>query len=159
MFMPVRAYIPPGSLRSAIAYPHPTEDYDAPAIVNALAAVGLEHLEPHLEKEDRWDRELTDNEKQCVAFARVILQRPGWVVVNDALDVLDPDSRTRIKKLFEGEYADVGLINIGHDQPDNSLYGRKFRIVVDALGVTFRPENEHGIPEPPKSAAESVSAE
>jgi putative ATP-binding cassette transporter len=157
MFMPVRAYIPPGTLRSAVAYPRPTEDYDAPAIVNALAAVGLEHLEPHLEKENRWDRELTDNEKQSVAFARVILQRPGWVVVNDALDVLDPESRTRIRKLFEGEYADVGVINIGHDQPDSSLYGRKFHIVVDAQGVTFMPEREHGI-EPPKSAAESASA-
>src|SRR5271163_1078387 len=58
MFMPVRAYIPPGTLRAAVAYPRPTEDYDAPAIVKALAAVGLEHLGPHLDKEDRWDREL-----------------------------------------------------------------------------------------------------
>ena len=49
MFMPVRAYIPPGTLRAAVAYPHPTEAYDAPAIVKALAAVGLEHLEPHLD--------------------------------------------------------------------------------------------------------------
>jgi putative ATP-binding cassette transporter len=159
MFMPVRAYIPPGSLRAAVAYPHPSEDYNAPAIVNALAAVGLEHLEPHLEKENRWDRELTDNEKQCVAFARVILQRPRWVVVNDALDVLDPESRTRIRKLFEGEYADVGIVNIGHDQPDSALYGRKLRIVVDTLGVTFAPEREHGIPEPAESASESLSAE
>ena len=159
MFMPVRAYIPPGTLRAAVAYPHPTEDYDAPAIVEALAAVGLEHLEPHLDKEDRWDRELTDNEKQCVAFARVILQRPGWVVVNDALDVLDPESRMLIRSLFEGEYADVGMINIGHDQPDTAFYPRKLHIVMDPLGVKFEPESEHGIPEPSNSAAESVSAE
>ena len=65
MFMPVRAYIPPGTLRAAVAYPHAAQDYEAPAIVKALAAVGLEHLEPHLDKENRWDRELTDNEKQC----------------------------------------------------------------------------------------------
>jgi putative ATP-binding cassette transporter len=159
MFMPVRAYIPPGTLRSAIAYPHPTEDYDARAIVNALAAVGLEHLEPHLEKEDRWDRELTDNEKQCVAFARVILQRPSWVVVNDALDVLDPESRTRIRALFEGQFADIGMINIGHDQPNSAFYPRKLRIILDPLGVTFTPESEHGLPEPSNSAAESASAE
>ena len=38
MFMPVRAYIPPGTLRAAVAYPHPSEDYDAAAIVEALAA-------------------------------------------------------------------------------------------------------------------------
>ncbi len=158
MFMPVRAYIPPGTLRAAVAYPHSTEDYDAPAIVDALAAVGLEHLGPHLEKENRWDRELTDNEKQCVAFARVVLQRPGWVVVNDALDVLDPELRTRIRALFEGEYADVGMINIGHDQPDSPFYPRKLHIVMDSLGESFTPEREHGIPEPPKSPSESLSA-
>jgi vitamin B12/bleomycin/antimicrobial peptide transport system ATP-binding/permease protein len=160
MFMPVRAYIPPGTLRAAVAYPHPSKDYEAPAIVKALAAVGLEHLEPHLDKENRWDRELTDNEKQCVAFARVILQRPGWIVVNDALDVLDPESRILIRALFQGEYADIGIINIGHDLPDPAtFYGRKLHIVLDPLGVTFTPESEHGIPEPPESAPESVSAE
>jgi putative ATP-binding cassette transporter len=159
MFMPVRAYIPPGTLRAAVTYPHAAEDYGSPAIVKALAAVGLEHLEPHLEKEDRWDRELTDNEKQCVAFARVILQRPGWVVVNDALDVLDPESRMLIRSLFEGEYADVGMINIGHDQPDSPFYPRKLHIVMDPLGVKFMPESEHGMAEPPKSAAESLPAE
>ncbi len=152
MFMPVRAYIPPGTLREAVAYPRPSTDYDAPAVVKALAAVGLEHLEPHLEKEDRWDRELTDNEKQCVAFARVILQRPSWIVVNDALDVLDPESRTLIRSLFQGEYADVGIINIGHDQPGSELYNHTMHIVVDAGGLTFRPESEHGIPVPTRSA-------
>jgi vitamin B12/bleomycin/antimicrobial peptide transport system ATP-binding/permease protein len=159
MFMPVRAYIPPGTLRAAVAYPHPSKDYEAPAIVKALAAVGLGHLEPHLDKENRWDRELTDNEKQCLAFARVILQKPDWIVVNDALDVLDPESRMLIRGLFEGEFADLGIINIGHDLPDIPFYSRRLHIVLDPLGVTFTPESEHGIPEPSKSAAQSVSAE
>jgi putative ATP-binding cassette transporter len=158
MFMPVRAYIPPGTLRAAVAYPHASKDYEAPAVVKALAAVGLGHLEPHLDKENRWDRELTDNEKQCVAFARVILQRPGWIVVNDALDVLDPESRMLIRALFQGEFADIGIINIGHDLPDIPFYGRKLHIVLDPLGVTFTPESEHGILGATSSASESVSA-
>jgi putative ATP-binding cassette transporter len=158
MFMPVRAYIPPGTLRAAVAYPRPSKDYEAPAVVKALAAVGLGHLEPHLDKENRWDRELTDNEKQCVAFARVILQRPGWIVVNDALDVLDPESRMLIRALFQGEFADIGIINIGHDLPDIPFYGRKLHIVLDPLGVTFTPESEHGILGATSSASESVSA-
>ena len=94
-----------------------------------------------------------------MAFARVILQRPGWVVVNDALDVLDPESRMLIRSLFQGEFADVGIINIGHDLPDRStFYGRKLHIVMDPLGVKFKPESEHGMAEPTNSAAESVSA-
>ena len=91
MFMPVRAYIPPGALRATVVYPHPTDVYDIAAIAKALADVGLEHLEPHLDTVDRWDRQLSDDEKQRLAFARVILQKPLWVVLNDALDVLDPE--------------------------------------------------------------------
>jgi putative ATP-binding cassette transporter len=159
MFMPVRAYIPPGSLREIVAYPHSADSFDHSAIVNALAGVGLEHLEPHLDKVDRWDRELTDDEKQSLAFARVVLQRPGWVVVNDALDVLDPTSRERIRMLFANELAEVGLINIGHDQPETGFYLRKLRLVMDSSGQKFEPEREHPMAEPSESAAESLPAE
>jgi vitamin B12/bleomycin/antimicrobial peptide transport system ATP-binding/permease protein len=158
MFMPVRAYIPPGSLRAAVTYPRMPGDYDTPAIAEALAGVGLEHLEPHLDTVNRWDRDLTDDEKQCLAFARVVLQRPGWVVVNDALDVLDPKSRERIRTLFESELEDICLINIGHDQPESGFYPRKLHLVVDPGGQKFEPEREHGIPGAPNSPAESVSA-
>jgi len=158
MFMPVRAYIPPGSLRAAVTYPRTIEDYDTPAIHQALEAVGLEHFKPRLDEEDRWDRELTDNDKQCLAFARVILQRPRWMVVNDALDILDPESRTRIRTLFEGEYADIGILNIGHDLPGIHTYSRKLHLVVDPRGAKFEPEREHGMIEPSESA-ESLPAE
>jgi vitamin B12/bleomycin/antimicrobial peptide transport system ATP-binding/permease protein len=158
MFMPVRAYIPPGSLREVVAYPQPIGTYDHPSVVKALTDVGLEHLEPHLDTVDRWDRELTDDEKQCLAFARVILQKPRWVVVNDALDVLDPKSRERIRALFSSLLSGIGLINIGHDQPETGFYPRKLHLVMDPGGQKFEPEQEHGIPEPPKSPAESLSA-
>ena len=152
MFMPVRAYIPPGSLREAVAYPRRAHLIDPAAVVAALGAVGLPHLEPHLDTVNRWDRELTDDEKQCLAFARVILHRPRWVVVNDALDVLDPKSRQRIRKIFLNELADTGLINIGHDQPETGFYPHKLHLVLDPGGMRFEPEREHGIPEPPKAA-------
>ncbi|HEY5206274.1 MAG TPA: ABC transporter ATP-binding protein/permease [Roseiarcus sp.] len=159
MFMPVQAYIPPGSLREIVAYPHPTDSFDHPAIVSALAGVGLEHLEPHLDKVDRWDRELTDDEKQRLAFARVVLQRPGWVVVNDALDVLDPTSRERIRTLFSNELAEIGIINIGHDQQESGFYLRKLHLVMDSGGQKFEPEREHSMAEPTKSNTESLPAE
>ncbi len=107
---------------------------------------------------ERWDRQLTDDEKQRLAFARVILQKPLWVVVNDALDVLDLQSRMRITALFAGELADVGIINIGNDQPESGVYHRKLHLVMDPLGLTFEPAQEHGIPEPPNSAREALSA-
>src|SRR5271166_6306088 len=149
--------MPPGTLRAAVAYPPSSDVYGSAVISKALADVGLEHLEPHLDTVDRWDRQLSDDEKQRVAFVRVILQKPHWVVVNDALDVLDPESRMRISALFTGEFADVGIINIGHDQPESGVYVRKLHLVMDPQGPTFEPEG--GIPEPPESPREALSTE
>jgi len=159
MFMPARAYVPPGALREAVAYPHSANAYEGAAIAKALVDVGLERLVPLHDTVERWDRQLTDDEKQRLAFARVVLQKPLWVVVNDALDVLDPPSRMRIRALFAREKADVGIINIGQDVPDSGVYDRKLQLVTDPLGQTFRPDREHGIPEPPDSAREALSAE
>jgi vitamin B12/bleomycin/antimicrobial peptide transport system ATP-binding/permease protein len=152
MFMPVRAYIPPGSLREAVTYPHPGHAYEPPAVAEALAAVGLAHLEPHLETVNRWDRDLTDDEKQCLAFARVFLQKPRWVVVNDALDVLDPNSRQRIRTLFSTVLTGIGLINIGHDQPGSDFYPRKLHLVMDESGLRFEPQHDDTMPEAPQPA-------
>ena len=117
MFMPGRAYVPPGTLRAAVTYPHSTDVFEVGAINKALADVGLEHFQPLLDTVERWDRRLNEDEKQCLAFARVVIQKPLWVVVNDALDVLDPASRRRIVAIFAEELVDVGIINIGHAGP------------------------------------------
>jgi putative ATP-binding cassette transporter len=139
MFLPERAYVPPGTLQEALAYPSSARDYGAAAISGALAAVGLEHLLPSLNTIDRWDRRLNEDEKQCLAFARVLLQRPRWLVVNGALDELDPASRERIEALFGGVLADVGLIAIGQDSAHDTFFTRKLRLVTDPHGATFRP--------------------
>jgi putative ATP-binding cassette transporter len=139
MFLPARAYVPPGTLRAAIAYPHAARDYEDAAIARALAAVGLEQLQPLLDTADRWDRRLNEGEKQSLAFARICLKRPQWLVVNGAFDTLDPTSRGRIEALFAGPLSDVGLIDIGQDCAQEGFFKRKLRLVTDPNGPTFRP--------------------
>lgn len=146
MFLPERAYVPPGTLMAALAYPRSVEDYDEPTISSALAAVGLTHLTPFLNTVDRWDRRLNEDEKQCLAFARVLLQRPQWLVVNSALDELDPASRQRIVALFAGELADVGLVDIGQGSFHDGLFTRRLRLVADPHGATFRPADHCVVP-------------
>ena len=89
VFMPTPGYAPPGTLREALAYPHPPQTYDDARIREAFAAVGLEHFAPMLDDDVRWDRRLSDNDKQCLAVARTLLQKPRWVVLNRALAALD----------------------------------------------------------------------
>jgi putative ATP-binding cassette transporter len=159
MFMPVRAYIPPGTLREVVAYPRATEAYDASAIAKALADVGLEHLASRLDEEDRWDRELTDDEKQRLVFARVILQKPHWVVLNDALDVLDPVSRERIEAVLANELGEVGIVNIGREETESGLFPTTLHLVMDPLGPTFRPGDQQGILDQLEPSREAFSVE
>ena len=138
MYLPARAYVPPGTLRAVLAYPHSVSDYDEAAITSALSAVGLEHLRPLLDATERWDRRLQEDEKQSLAFARVLLQRPPWLVVNGAFDKLAPASRERIETLLAGELA-TGLVNIGPDSSHHAFFTRKLCLILDPHGPTFRP--------------------
>jgi putative ATP-binding cassette transporter len=144
MFLPERAYIPPGTLRTALAYPRAGGDYEDAALTRALADVGLDHLRPLLDTTDRWDRRLNENEKQSLAFARVCLRRPQWLVVNGAFDALDPASRGRIEALFAGPLSAVGLVDIGQDCARDGFFKRKLRLVTDPNGPTLRPV-EHSV--------------
>jgi vitamin B12/bleomycin/antimicrobial peptide transport system ATP-binding/permease protein len=145
MFLPERAYVPPGTLRAALAYPHPTDTYDEAAVSGALAAVGLEHLQASLDVTDRWDRRLNEDEKQTLAFARVVLQRPKWLVVNGTFEQLDASTRSVVEALFAGPLAGIGLIRIGQDSA-NPFFTRKLRLVTDPHGPTFSPADHCVMP-------------
>ena len=109
------------------------------AVTSALTAVGLEYLRPFLDTTDRWDRRLSEHEKQRLAFGRVLLQRPQWLMANGAFDELDAASRAQIEALFVAPLADVGLVNIVEDGAEDGFFTRKLHLVADPDGPTFRP--------------------
>ena len=145
MFLPARAYVPPGSLRAALCYPCATHDFDDAATERALAAVGLERLQPQLDATLRWDRQLNDDEKQSLAIARVILQQPRWLVLNGVFEGLDAASRRRIETILGGELAGLGLIDIGKEVNEGeagAFFNRNLRLVTDESGPTFSPTEQ-----------------
>src|SRR5579863_3590641 len=67
-YMPRTPYLPPGTLREALAYPSSVEKFAAADYSGALARLGLESLEPMLDVSKRWDRELSEDEQQRLEF-------------------------------------------------------------------------------------------
>jgi len=108
---------------------------------SALSTVGLKHLLPHLDTAERWERRLSEGEKQNLTFARVLLQRPQWLVVNGALDELEPLARERMEALL-AEHTAAGVINIGQDSAQHGFFTRKLRLVLDPHGPTFKPSDD-----------------
>lgn len=122
-----------------LAYPHPAQTYDDAHIREALEAVGLERFAPMLDDDERWDRRLSDNDKQCLAVARVLVQKPRWVVLNRALAALDSEVARLLAAIFADQLADVCVIYIGPLPEGHEKFPRVINLVVDPQGPRFKP--------------------
>ncbi len=106
-------YLPRGTLREVLAYPRPVDRYADAEVRHALARLGLERLLPMLDLTRRWDRELGQDEQLSLAFARILLQAPPWVLLDDLLSGLDDETLARVVDVFTTELGSTGLIHVG----------------------------------------------
>jgi putative ATP-binding cassette transporter len=142
MFMPQRPYLPLGSLRAAVSYPADPGRFDDVAVGAALIRVGLGHLVPTLDQEQRWDKNLPLEEQQRLAFARLLLHQPRWVLIDDAMGALDEEHRQLMLSIFKHELADAAVISIGRNAANDGFFSRvlHFRRMSDAAApVPLRP--------------------
>ena len=129
--MPRTPYLPPGTLREILAYPSKAETFEGSAYANALVRLKLDRLVPMLDAPERWDRNLSEDEQQTLAFARVVLHAPPWVLIDEVLDSLDVDARQGILDIFAKDLAHTGVIYIGRTDPRDPLFTRVLHLVKD----------------------------
>jgi putative ATP-binding cassette transporter len=140
MFMPRQPYVPLGTLRAALAYPSPETAYQDAELVAVLKSASLERLSSSLDRIARWERELTDDEQQFLVFARIVLHKPHWVVVDEVLDALDDDARERVISLFNAGLKDAAIINIGRPETKHRYFKRVLHLIKDPRGICFIPD-------------------
>jgi putative ATP-binding cassette transporter len=97
----------------------------------------LNRLSTSLDRIARWDRELTDEEQQCLIFTRLSLHKPRWVVIDEALDALDDDARQRVIGLFQDGLRDTAIVNIGRPGAKNYLFTRILHVMKNPHGRRF----------------------
>ncbi len=123
-------YLPRGSLREVLAYPQKVDSFENGAFSRALDRLGLAHLSPQLDETRRWDRELSQDEQQALVFARIALQAPPWVLMDDALGSLDDEALERITDVFTNELKRTSIIHIGRAaQAHHPLFSRVLHLV------------------------------
>ena len=142
MFLPQRPYLPLGTLRAALSYPATAGRFDEAALRSALEGVGLARLMSSLDTSRRWDKELSNDEQQRLAFARILLQQPKLVVLDDAFAAIDEESRSRILDLFDKELGDVAVIGIRRTPARDGFYDRvvHLRRMPGDERLTFKPQ-------------------
>ncbi|HEY8578254.1 MAG TPA: ATP-binding cassette domain-containing protein, partial [Beijerinckiaceae bacterium] len=82
-------FLAAGALREALTYPGPADGGRDDDLRAALTACGLAPLAARLDAVARWDQALSASERQRLAVARLLVQRPDIVILEDALSALD----------------------------------------------------------------------
>lgn len=126
--LPQKPYIPSGTLRRAVAYPHGADEWSVEKIAGALEKVGLGHLSDKIEDEAPWDHTLSGGEKQRLAFARLLLHHPDIVVMDEATSALDEKSQDKIMQMMIDELPDVTVVSVGHRAELEAFHSRKITL-------------------------------
>lgn len=111
MFIPQKPYMPIGTLREAASYPErPVEDA---RLLPLLDDMRLSHLKDQLDVEKDWSHELSLGEQQRLAFIRIFLQVPSWVMLDEATSAMDEEME---EKAYEKLTAMPGvtIVSVGH---------------------------------------------
>jgi putative ATP-binding cassette transporter len=96
-------------------------------VAAAFKAVGLGQLADKLDEEGPWDQTLSGGEKQRLAFARLLLQKPDIVVLDEATAALDPKSQEQLMELLL-ERPKLTVLSVGHRPELESFHTRKITL-------------------------------
>ncbi len=153
-FVPRKPYFPLGTLREVLD--HADAAVSDAEISAVLAEVGLGRLSSSLDRSARWERELSDDEQRLLAFARLVLRQPKWVIIDGALDTFDGATLSRVLSMLEARLADAAILNIGRGQHNIGFFPRSLAIVKDFERPALKPVRVRaGAIEPPPAVAKA----
>jgi len=114
MYLPQRSYMPLGTLREALLFPDSYFPVSRATLVELLIACDLPRLTEELERTIVWSEHLSPGELQRIAFVRVLLQRPDWVVLDESTSALDLTHEKNLYALLKERVPDCSVISVGH---------------------------------------------
>jgi putative ATP-binding cassette transporter len=148
MFMPQRPYLPRGTLRGAMCYPAASGFCDETTVRTALERLDLDRFIAALDREERWDKTLSLEEQQRLAFVRLLLHAPRWVLIDDAMGALVAEHRRLVLSLFERELAGTAVVGVDRSRPSEGFYSRVLhvaRVPGPCLRIHARPRRRRRV--------------
>lgn len=134
--VPQRPYMPLGTLRQALYYPGIREDLSDEKLLEILTACRLEHLMPMLDEQHDWSLQLSMGEQQRIIFARVIIHKPSWIMMDEPSASMDKETEKQVYTALEHYLPESTIITIGHSPSLKAFHSR-----VLELDSCANPEN------------------
>ena len=99
--------------------------------------MGLGHLTERLAEDQRWDRVLSLGEQQRLAFARLLLQKPRWIFLDEATAALDEPNQDMMMTLLTEALPDASIVSIGHRPGLEAFHTRTLTLEKREGGARF----------------------
>jgi len=113
LFLPQKPYMPIGTLREALLYPHANGADDA-TLKATLADVRLPQLADRLDEVAHWGQRLSPGEQQRLAVARALLAKPAFLFLDEATSALDEATEAHAYRLLDERLPRTAIVSIGH---------------------------------------------
>jgi len=114
MYLSQKPYMPIGTLAEAMAFPgayHPSMDEELKMI---LKRCHLDSFISRLRETAAWSQQLSPGEQQRIAFARVMLQKPDWIFLDESTSMLDVKNEKSMYQLLKELLPGCTVISVGH---------------------------------------------
>jgi len=128
LLLPQRPYFPVASLAAALSYPARLGAFDDARLSEALTAVGLGEWAGRLHEEAHWNRMLSLGEQQRLAVARVLLQAPDYLFLDEATASLDEPAEAVLYRLMQERLKGTTIVSIGHRSTLGAFHRRRIEV-------------------------------
>ncbi|MBL8833843.1 MAG: ABC transporter ATP-binding protein/permease [Rhodospirillales bacterium] len=113
LFLPQKPYMPIGSLREALLYPH-DGGADDETLRRTLDDVRLPALKDRLDEIAHWGQRLSPGEQQRLAVGRALLAKPAFLFLDEATAALDEATEAHVYALLAERLPQTAIVSIGH---------------------------------------------
>jgi putative ATP-binding cassette transporter len=114
MFLPQKPYIVLGTLRDQLSYPRAaiSDDDEIRRVLGEVNLAGLAERAGGFDVERDWSDMLSPGEQQRLSFARLILNRPRYALLDEATAALDLANEARLYQLLRS--MEITFVSVSH---------------------------------------------
>lgn len=142
LFLPQKPYTILGNLRSQIIYPLNEVNISDQELYQVLEKVNLPDLAERfggLDAERDWSDVLSLGEQQRLAFARILVNKPQYIILDEATSALDVENEATLYNYLQ--QLGTTFVSVGH-RPTLIQYHQKLLNLVDHDSWTIEEVKE-----------------
>ncbi|QAV23637.1 ABC transporter ATP-binding protein/permease [Proteus hauseri] len=115
-WIPQRMYLPHSRLDSLLAYPCQTNQFTQQEYQHALQLVGLDKIKNQLSLETDWTTRLSGGEQQRLIFARLLLNKPDLILLDETTSALDEQNALMMLQRLKQHLPHAGIALVSHQR-------------------------------------------